>query len=225
MFTWICPKCGSEVPPSYSECPNCAGGAQPPAPETAPQPAPQPAPPAVYATPSAPVAQAPPAASSAIAKHRRVPGWVLTLLVVVALLSLGVSLYLVTRPSKPAGQAPEKTTAAAPAGKRHPLWKHIEVTGIRITEDAAQKAQVQFLVVNHSGADIADLGGTLTLKPKGAKPGNAPLASFEFKVPSIGPYESKELKNTVHSNLRAYELPDWQFLETEIEITSPVVEQ
>jgi hypothetical protein len=221
MFTWICPKCGREVPPSYSDCPNCAGGAQPPAPE----PAPEPAPPAVYATPSAPVVQIPPAAPSALAKHHHVPGWALTLLVVVALLSLGVSLYLVTRPSTPAGSAPEKTTAGALAVKRHPLWKHIEVTGIRITEDAAQKAQVQFLVVNHSGADIADLGGTLTLKPRGAKSGNAPLASFEFKVPSIGPYESKELKNTVHSNLRAYELPDWQFLETDIQITSPVVEQ
>src|SRR4051794_589474 len=23
MFTWICPKCGSEVPPSENECPNC----------------------------------------------------------------------------------------------------------------------------------------------------------------------------------------------------------
>lgn len=213
MFTWICPKCGREVPPSYSECPNCASGTQPPVP-----PAPQTAPPASSA-------QAPPAASHALAKHHHVPGWVLTTLVVVALLSLGVSLYLVTRSSGPAAQTPEKTTSAAAGVKRHPLWKHIEVTGIRITEDTAQKAQVQFLVVNHSGADIADLGGTLTLKPRGAKAANAPLASFEFKVPSLGPYESKELKNTVHSNLRAYELPDWQFLETEIEITSPVVEQ
>jgi len=23
MFTWICPKCGREVPPAYSDCPNC----------------------------------------------------------------------------------------------------------------------------------------------------------------------------------------------------------
>lgn len=212
MFTWICPKCGCEVPPSYSECPNCASGTQPQ--DT----------PATQTAPPAPAAPAPPAVSHALVKHHHVPGWVLTTLVVVALLSLGVSLYLVTRSSKPAAQTSDRTTSAA-AVKRHPLWKHIEVTGIRITEDAAQKAQVQFLVVNHSGADIADLGGTLTLKPRGAKAANAPLASFEFKVPSIGPYESKELKTTVHSNLRAYELPDWQFLETEIEITSPVVEQ
>jgi hypothetical protein len=25
MFTWICPKCGREVPPAYTDCPDCAG--------------------------------------------------------------------------------------------------------------------------------------------------------------------------------------------------------
>lgn len=45
MFTWICPKCGREVPPAYTDCPNCnpqtvpAGGAPPPRPY-APPPAP-----------------------------------------------------------------------------------------------------------------------------------------------------------------------------------------
>jgi hypothetical protein len=41
MFTWICPQCGREVPPSYSECPTCAErrqqGGQPQAPQPAPQ--------------------------------------------------------------------------------------------------------------------------------------------------------------------------------------------
>ncbi|MEN6603543.1 MAG: hypothetical protein ABFD86_14110, partial [Bryobacteraceae bacterium] len=83
---------------------------------------------------------------------------------------------------------------------------------------------VTFLVVNHSGADIANLGGTLTLKPRGARPDQTPLASFEFKLPSLGPYESKELKDTVRSSMRAYELPDWQFLDADLELTSPKVD-
>lgn len=29
MFTWICPKCGREVPPQYSECPDCEKAEQP----------------------------------------------------------------------------------------------------------------------------------------------------------------------------------------------------
>jgi hypothetical protein len=153
-----------------------------------------------------------------------VPNWALTVLVAVALVSVGTSVYLLARGSKPAA-VPAEQAAAVPAVKRHPLWKNIEVTGIRITEDASQKAQVAFLVVNHSGADIANLGGTLTLKPRGAKPDQAPLASFEFTLPSLGPYESKELKTTVRSTMRAYELPDWQFLDADLELTSPPVGQ
>jgi hypothetical protein len=35
MFTWICPKCGREVPPAYTDCPDCN-------PQTAPASAPPP---------------------------------------------------------------------------------------------------------------------------------------------------------------------------------------
>jgi len=48
MFTWICPQCGREVPPSYSECPTCAErrqqGGQPQAPQPVPPQQPQYAP-------------------------------------------------------------------------------------------------------------------------------------------------------------------------------------
>jgi hypothetical protein len=173
--------------------------------------------------PSAPAAESHPVAGHPLTKTHHVPNWAITLVVAIALISLGLSLYLLTRPSSPPAQSTEQAAAALSTGKRHPLSKQIEVTGIRINEDAAQKAQVEFLVVNHSGADIADLGGTITLRPKGANPEHAPLASFEFKIPSIGPYQSKELKTTVRSNMRAYELPDWQFLQADLEITSPAV--
>src|ERR1035438_2634201 len=56
MFTWICPQCGREVPPSYNDCPDCAaktaGGAPPQPPAAEPQPALEPAaPPALAAAP------------------------------------------------------------------------------------------------------------------------------------------------------------------------------
>lgn len=57
MFTWICPKCGSEVPPSETDCPRCAKamgqtGAQ--------QAVPAPAPAAPAYTPPAPAYSPPP---------------------------------------------------------------------------------------------------------------------------------------------------------------------
>ena len=57
MFTWICPQCGREVPPAYTDCPDCANkaaqsgavGSQPPAPS--PVVAAPPPPPAAEYTP------------------------------------------------------------------------------------------------------------------------------------------------------------------------------
>jgi hypothetical protein len=64
MFTWICPQCGREVPPSYSECPTCAErrqqGAQPAPPQPAPPQQPQYTPPPPQYTPQPPVYAPPP---------------------------------------------------------------------------------------------------------------------------------------------------------------------
>ena len=73
MFTWICPQCGREVPPSYDECPDCKNRAaagppaqQPQAPPPSQQPPPpyqppayQPVPGPEHAAPQAPPQQPP----------------------------------------------------------------------------------------------------------------------------------------------------------------------
>src|SRR5690348_15430553 len=63
MFTWICPKCGREVPPAYTECPNCEG-------KTAPAGSGQPAGPPV-AVPIPPASEPSPAPT----ETRRRPVW------------------------------------------------------------------------------------------------------------------------------------------------------
>jgi hypothetical protein len=47
-------------------------------------------------------------------------------------------------------------------------------------------------------------------------------AVFEFSVtiPSIGPYESKDITTTVRTKLKPYELPDWQSLKPTLRILS-----
>jgi hypothetical protein len=156
------------------------------------------------------------------------PGWLVTLIVAAIVIGIGAILYYYVLPSasdrSAAGQQSpfEEVPAAAEAGAgAQRLARHIEITGIRITEDVNQRAQIQFLVVNHSAADIGDLKGTVSLITTESGPEDDPIAEFNFETSRIGPYESIEFKTVVDTELRAYELPDWQFLRTRFVITSP----
>lgn len=213
MFVWICPQCGREVPPHDTECPFCAltaaesreqAPAAPPAPET----------PAAKAAPAAPPVYV-------IGPARRTPGWLVALLVAVGLTALGGGAYywlLASKRSANQAAAPERTpeaTAATTSGNR--LSKYIEATGFRVTEDERKRLNVRFLIVNHSPADIGDLAGRVYLKTTEGKS----IADFDFKTTRLGPYESIEFTVVVSTTLRAYEIPDWQFLRADLEITSP----
>ena len=76
-------------------------------------------------------------------------------------------------------------------------------------------------MVNHSEADIGDLSVKVKLVTTAAKPEDPPVAEFEAKVPALGPLEVKDVSGTATTKLRIYELPDWQFLRAQFEITSP----
>ncbi len=247
MFTWICPQCGKEVPPHENECPYCHGTGEveepvvptlAPPPVSAPSPPPprepaEPAPPPRYAAPEPTPPQSPPAPEQQAYyeigdHHRGMPGWLVTILVAAVVTGIGALLYFFVLPSKgnraatqqesPFEAVPEGGQPSAVAAR---LSRHIEVTGFRLTEDAGRRAQCQFLVVNHSAADIGDLAGKVQLRTTEAGPDEDPIAEFEFKTPKLGPYESVEFKTAVDTKLRAYELPDWQYLKATVEITSP----
>jgi hypothetical protein len=42
-------------------------------------------------------------------------------------------------------------------------------------------------------------------------------------VDSLGPLQNKDVSVTVPTTMRVYELPDWQFLRGQFEITAPVM--
>jgi hypothetical protein len=109
----------------------------------------------------------------------------------------------------------------AVATKKHPLAKYIELVGFRLSEAGGGKLKVKFAVVNHSEADIGDLGVRVRLTTSSAKPGDPPIGEFDVKVPALGPEEIQDVSAAVPTKLRIYELPDWQFLRAEFEIISP----
>ena len=117
--------------------------------------------------------------------------------------------------------APIAPPGAAVAVNKHPLAKYIEVDGFRIEESGVGKLKITFGVINHSQADISDLGLKIKLTTSAAKPDDPPVAEFDAKVDSLGPFENKDVSVTVPTKMRVYELPDWQFLRGQFEITSP----
>jgi hypothetical protein len=224
MFTWICPKCGSEVPPAYSECPNCAAAtgkesaaalqeAAPAQEGASPQ---EPAPQSVAApTPAPPAAAvAPPRAPNRI----YVPGWALSLLFAAVFVIVGLTIILVKQTEKGRAAPPPKQSqtvafenVSPPAVQSDPVLRNLEITGLRLTEDNQQKAFVQFVAINHSGADFGEVSAKVEVKALTSKGGSDPVGTFSFKA-NLGPYESKDLKVPFETKLRVYELPDWQFL-------------
>lgn len=120
-------------------------------------------------------------------------------------------------PKPKAGAAEATTTLIA----KHPLAKYLELSGYRISETSPGKLNVKFAVVNHSEADIGDLTLKVKLVTTASKPEDPPLTEFEAKVPALGPQEIKDVSATAATKLRIYELPDWQFIRAEVEITSP----
>jgi len=222
MFTWICPQCGREVPPSASECPDCEGKTQ--------------------ATPSAgarfpttasePVADTlkPPAAPAA--RRAAPPAWLLAFVFAIVFLTMGALGFLAYRyfshPGEPllAGPInPIRTPQTPPAVSATPsanvLNKYIEVTGLRLVEDRPEKLEVEFVIVNHSSAPLIDVAGEVTIRPTTSQPDGEAVASFAFRIPELRPYEAKNMRAPLQSKLRVYELPDWQFMRADVTITSP----
>jgi hypothetical protein len=233
MFTWICPQCGREVPPAYNECPDCTGkqagqaaapqpgqgapaGAAPPPPQTAPSAR-------TPAYPQPPYMQPPPARGITL------PPWLMSIVFAVLFLGAGAAIYFGVKRFNSSGEASASTpatlenppAAAKSLAKANTLQKYVEVVGLRLIEDAKKNPAVRYVVVNHSGADIADLVANVNLWARTAKSDEEAVGTFSFKLPSLGPYESKDMSGPLNTKLKVYELPDWQNLTAEIQITSP----
>lgn len=221
MFTWICPKCGQEVPPSASECPNCSTA------EAENRPAATLAPTASYSA----VQERPSAAPSA-SRSSGPPAWVLAAVFAVLFISMGTLGFLAYRYFSHRGQpldlgqvqpvrTPKTAGPASATNTANVLDRYIEVTGLRLLEENPKNLQVAFVIVNHSQAPLTDLAGTVTIRPTNAPPDGEAVGTFAFQLPELGPLGVRDLKAPLQSKLRVYELPDWQFIRADVTITSP----
>jgi hypothetical protein len=149
-----------------------------------------------------------------VQKQHRIAPWLsaLAAMVVVAAVLAGIYL-LVPRARSTSAAAPTAAPPEAPAATGlSGLSNTVELTGFRITEDRTQRAQVRFLVVNHSSAELPETKLQVSLKREREE-----IMNFPFTLPSLGPHESREITATTRTRLRTYELPDWQFIRAELQ--------
>jgi hypothetical protein len=284
MFTWICPKCGGEVLPAYSECPRCAEAqgrvaqpAQPAAPPPPPAPvqqpapppvqqpapppvqapvyqAPAPAPPAQYAPPPAPPpvyeqpapppqaayppayeqqAAYPPAYEQTSAyppqayilpePKKRMPAWLVVLLVFGVLGGglYGLYQFFGSGTGTSGDPAAPALSSITEEGDAHPFRRHLEITGLRLFEDNRKNVVLRYTVVNHSPAELPGVELRVLLTTKKAAEKDPAIAEITAKVGDIPAQGAKEMEAPIKTSLRAYELPDWQFLDIRFSVTAP----
>ena len=211
MFNWVCPRCGKDVPPSKTECPFCAD-----LPDAIPVPAH-----AVQQMPQAIQAQyAPPPAGWPPPQKQGAPTWLLAVAFGLVFAGIFVALYLyLGRSSSAPAVAPATVATVAPAAV-NPLQKYVEVTGFRLVTENKQQ-MIRFVVVNHSGAEMADVTGKVTMVAGPSRAEAIPVGTFRFVARSLGAHGSVELTAPFDTKMKAYELPDWQTATGQVEIISP----
>jgi hypothetical protein len=123
--------------------------------------------------------------------------------------------------SSPAKQAkPAAAGTVQTSQSSNPYAKYLELVGFRIIEKSPGHLEVRFGVVNHSEADLGELKMDVNVRTTTAKSDDPPLITFSTKV-TLGPSDLKLVTVDVPSKLRVYELPDWQFLKPDFQLTEP----
>lgn len=114
----------------------------------------------------------------------------------------------------PAAETSEPAVKGAEGREQVNIAKSLELTGVRIVEEK-KKAWVRVMVINHSASDIAEVKGTITVL---TKDGQKTVGSIPVTIPDLLSFEAKEVTGPLNTSMRAYEVPDWQFLRAEIDL-------
>jgi len=145
----------------------------------------------------------------------------ITLAASISILALVLAGCSSPAPTSAGKQPAVQITGPATTSNKHPLAKYIELAGFRLSESKPGQLEVKFVAVNHSEAELGDLGVNIQLQTTAAKAGDPPVAQFQATIPALSPLEIHDVSAKVSTKMRIYELPDWQFLRAEFEITSP----
>ncbi|HTX38911.1 MAG TPA: hypothetical protein VME43_27995 [Bryobacteraceae bacterium] len=163
-----------------------------------------------------------PSTPAEAAPRRGLPTWLMTILFAGGLVVVISGLYWLLGSSHSA--AKPSTTVESPAaqpGAPTNVWqKYIEVSGIRFIENGKKEPVVKFILTNHAGEEAEGLAGNVTLWGRTRKSEEDAAGTFSFKT-DVPANSTKELEAPLTTKLKLYELPDWQYVSADLQITAP----
>ena len=119
------------------------------------------------------------------------------------------------------GAVPAAAASAAVDLSRdsHPFARYVEVTGLRVSSDSQNRLQLLYIVVNHSSMPLSALVLHVTVSSS-ALVTKGPLFKVSAIVPVLEPYESKEIRTDLDTQLHAGDIPDWDSLKADVQVTT-----
>jgi hypothetical protein len=155
----------------------------------------------------------------------QMPTWLMAMLFALGFVVVGGGIYwIATGSSSQSSQKPAATVespAAKPGAGTNPLQKYVEVTGVRFTK-ASKGINVVFVLINHADSDLVGLAGNVTIWGRTQKSEEDAVGTFTFQT-SMPASSSKELTMPLTTKLKMMQMPDWQNVTVDVQITAPNV--
>ncbi len=94
---------------------------------------------------------------------------------------------------------------------------------MRFTEDPKhkEKSSPSLSVTNHSSVEITGVAGNVTIWASTKRSEEDAQGSFAFAT-NLRPFESKDVDAPLTTKFKIYEMPDWQAVNPDVQITAPV---
>jgi len=151
----------------------------------------------------------------------QMPTWLMAILFALGFVVLGGGIFWLVNsqhaPTTPA--ATVESPAAKPGATTNALQKYIEITGVRF-DKATKGIVVKFVVVNHSDSDLVGLAGNVTIWGRTQRSEEDAVGTFTFQA-TLPAQSSRELTMPLTTKLKMMQMPDWQNVTLDVQITAP----
>ena len=154
----------------------------------------------------------------------QMPTWLMAMLFALGFVVVGGGIFWIATGNSQSAPKPAATVespAAKPGSSTNPLQKYVEVTGVRFIK-ASKGVNVTFVLINHADSDLVGLAGNVTIWGRTQKSEEDAVGTFNFQTSMPG-NSSKELTMPLTTKLKMMQMPDWQNVTVDVQITAPMM--